>query len=77
MNWELVINIISELVKDERLREEIYRNLIEESEDFNSASECLGHDNVFDKTYQEVYEEYHEDDDLVEDDGDDYDYDDP
>lgn len=77
MNWELVINIISELVKDEKLREEIYRNLVEESEDFDGAGECLGHDNVFDKTYQDVYDEYNDEDDLKEDDGDDYFYDDP
>lgn len=76
MDWELVINIISDAVKDESLREEIYTRLLEESEDFNNAEDCLGSDNVFDKVFEELYEEYENKEDLYEDDNDDFGYDD-
>jgi hypothetical protein len=76
MDWELVVNIISEAVKDDGLREEIYRKLIEESEDFDGAEECIGSDDVFDRVYEELYDEYDGKEDLYEDDGDDFGYED-
>jgi hypothetical protein len=76
MDWELVVNIISEAVKDDGLREELYRKLLEESDDFNGAEECIGSDHVFDKVYDELYEEFEDADSLYEDDGDDFGYED-
>ena len=76
MDWELVVGIVSDIVKDDNLREELYRKLIEDSGDFDGAEECLGSDGVFDKVYEELYEEYDDSDSLYDDDGDDFGYDD-
>lgn len=76
MDWELVVDILSDYIKDESLRSDIYRKMIEESEDFDGAKECLGNDSVFDKIYEEVYEEYDDSDSKYADDNDEFGYDD-
>jgi hypothetical protein len=75
MDWELVINTISDIIKDDSLREEIYRKMLEETQDFDRSEDCLGEDDVFDRIWEELYDEYEEEENTY-DDNDDFGYDD-
>ena len=74
MDWEALINVISDSIKDDSLREDIYRKLLIETEDFYNSEDCLGSDDVFDKVWEELSEENNDDDEDVYDDGDDFGY---
>lgn len=67
-----IIESVKSVVSDHEDRESLYRNLIEifENNDADTLDECLGIDRTFDKIYKEFYDE------EIEDDEDDYTYDD-
>jgi len=82
MDWELLISVVSEIVKDEGAREQIYKRLLEASDHTEREGieeECLGYDDAFDSVWEEYFsekddeEEYEEDEDHDTDDT--YDYD--
>jgi len=74
MDWDLIVDVICDNVKDNNVREDIYRKLLEESNDSRMAEDSLGIDDVFDKVFIEIHDE--DEDDLYDDDNDDYSYDD-
>jgi hypothetical protein len=74
MDWDLIVDVICDHVKDGNIREDIYRKLLEESNDSRMAEDSLGIDDVFDKVYIEMTD--NEDEDLYEDDNDDFGYED-
>lgn len=76
MDWDIIIHTILDTVKDDNLREEIYRKLLEESEDFENAEESLGSDEVFDRVFEDTYSEYDEEDEDIYGADDDFGYDD-
>lgn len=76
MDWETIINTISDIIKDDSLREEIYRKLLEETADLERSEDCLGEDDVFDRVWEELFEELEEEEDNYDDNEDDYPYDD-
>jgi hypothetical protein len=83
MDWEHLISVISELVKDQATREQIYKRLLEASDHTERdgiEDECLGYDDAFDNVWEEYFsdevnddEEYEEDEDYE--DNESYDYD--
>jgi hypothetical protein len=77
MDWEQLINVISELVKDVSIRSQIYKRLLDASdysERENIQEDCLGYDDAFDDVWNEYYAENEEEDEEQEDD--DYEYED-
>jgi|APGre2960657404_1045060.scaffolds.fasta_scaffold464730_2 hypothetical protein len=60
MDWNQVISVISDLVKDESTREQIYKRLLDAS-DWSEKDcieeECLGYDDAFDNVWEEYYAE--------------------
>jgi hypothetical protein len=74
MDWDLIVDVICDHVKDGNIREDIYRKLLEESNDSRMAEDSLGIDDVFDKVYIEMHDQ--EDEDLYEEDNDDFGYED-
>jgi len=52
-----VIDLMGKHVKDKRLREKLYRGLIEifEDNDCDTLYECVGHDKVFDEVWDDLY----------------------
>jgi len=76
MDWDIIIQTILDTVKDDSLRDEIYRRLLEETEDFDNAEEALGSDEVFDRVYEDTYSEFESDDSDSFNSEDDFGYDD-
>ena len=78
MDWNQIISVISELVKEDNVRSQIYKRLLDGS-DWSSKDiieeECLGYDDVFDEVWSEFFADDEDDEYLNEDDGDDIDYD--
>jgi hypothetical protein len=71
MNWEEVVQIISDSVKEQEVRRSIYRRLLESlADDERDLKQALDIDTVFD---EEASEYIDEEEDLFEDE--DYDYD--
>lgn len=68
-----IIGAIKPLVKDKKLRIELYREIVEvlEADDWDTQSECLGEDPAYDEVYEELYpdDDDGEDDGFVEEDG--------
>jgi len=74
MDWDALIEVLSESVREDNNRAEIYKKLLD-LVGTHDTEDSLGQDEVFDK----VLEQYIWDDDaddVYEDDGDDIDYDD-
>jgi len=60
MDWNQIISVISDLVKDESTREQIYKRLLDSSswsERDAIEEECLGYDDAFDSVWEEYYAE--------------------
>ena len=60
MDWNQIISVISDLVKDESTREQIYKRLLDSSswsERDSIEEECLGYDDAFDNVWEEYYAE--------------------
>ena len=60
MDWNQVISVISDLVKDESTREQIYKRLLDTSswsQRDDIEEECLGYDDAFDNVWEEYYAE--------------------
>ena len=60
MDWNQVISVISDLVKDESTREQIYKRLLDTSswsQRDDIEDECLGYDDAFDRVWEEFYSE--------------------
>jgi len=60
MDWNQVISVISDLVKDESTREQIYKRLLDTSswsQRDDIEEECLGYDDAFDNVWEEFYSE--------------------
>lgn len=77
MDWNQIISVISDLVKEDNVRSQIYKRLLDGSdwtEKDSIEEECLGYDDVFDEVWNEFFAD-EDDEDLYEDDGDDLDYD--
>ncbi len=71
MNWEEVVQIISDSVKEHEVRRLIYRRMLESlADDDRDIKQALDIDTIFD---EEASEYIDEEDDLFEDE--DYDYD--
>lgn len=71
MNWEEVVQIISDSVKEHEVRRLIYRRMLESlADDDRDIKQALDIDTIFDEEASEYIEE---NDDLFEDE--DYDYD--
>lgn len=68
-----LIDILNDTGLDRTQREEVYRKMIHslEEHDWDTAEECLGKDEVFDKIYKEFYPD--EEEALYDDDGDEWD----
>lgn len=77
MDWNLIIDVISNLIKDEGTREQIYKRFLEVS-DYSERKtieeECLGYDTAFDSVWEDSFAE--ENEEIDDDEGDGYDYDD-
>lgn len=76
MDINNIVTIISELVKDENMRKDIYTKILEESDEYDLEDVELGIDDVFDEVYEEMAEEeeedeFEEDEDYEDDDEDD------
>lgn len=56
---ESIINTINANVKDDKVKETLYRNLINQFEDHDcdTMCECLGVDPIYDKVFNEMYPE--------------------
>jgi hypothetical protein len=70
MDWTQLISVVSELVKDEGIREQIYKRLLEASdytERENIEEECLGYDDAFDNVWEEYFSSDEDDEDFEED----------
>lgn len=66
MDWGQIISVISELVKDNSIREQIYKRLLDSSswsEKDSIEEECLGYDDAFDDVWNEYFAEDKEEDD--------------
>jgi hypothetical protein len=73
MDWNQLISVISDLVKDESTREQIYKRMLDASdysEREDIEDECLGEDDAFDRVWNEYYAEDSDEDENEED----YDY---
>ena len=60
MDWNQIISVISDLVKDASTREQIYKRLLDSSdwtERDAIEEECLGYDDAFDNVWEEYYAE--------------------
>ena len=73
MNWDSIIEVLLEEIKDDALRATIYKKILEASDSFSDGEESLGLDDVFDKIMEDYIEEEDEED-IDEEDG--YDYED-
>ena len=76
MDINNIVTIISELVKDENMRKDIYTKILEESDEYDLEDVELGIDDAFDEVYEEMAEEeeedeFEEDEDYEDDDEDD------
>ena len=74
MDWEHLISVISEIVKDEGAREQIYKRLLEATdytERDGIEEQCLGYDDAFDSVWEEYFAK-----DKPEEEEEDYEYDD-
>ena len=74
MDWDAIIEVISDTIKEDNVRSDIYKKLLD-IVGVDGAQDSEGQDDVFDK----VLEKYIYDDDmdeLYEDNGDDPDYED-
>jgi hypothetical protein len=74
MDWDALIEVLLETVKDENARSEIYKKLFD-LVGTHDADESLNQDPLFDDVY-EAYVSDDEDDSLYEEDEDGFDYDD-
>lgn len=74
MDWDAVIEVLSETVKDESTRSEIYKKLFD-LVGTHDVEDSLDQDFVFDDVY-EKYIEDEEDEPLYEESEDGFDYDD-
>lgn len=75
MDWRLIIDVISNLIKDDNTREQIYKRLLDASdytEKNTIEEECLGYDDAFDSIWEENFSD---EEDESEEEDDDYDYD--
>jgi D-Tyr-tRNAtyr deacylase len=74
MDWDALIEVLSESVRDDNTRSEIYKKLFD-LVGTHDASDSEGQDDVFDKALgQYVWDD--EEEELDEDEGDGFDYDD-
>ena len=77
MDINNIVTILSELIKDEGTRKEIYTRILEESDEYDLEDVELGIDDAFDEVYEEYAEddededEFEEDEDYEDDDEDD------
>lgn len=71
MDWSNLISVVSELVKEDSIRSQIYKRLLDASdwsEKDAIEEECLGYDDAFDEVWNEFYAE--DDEDSYDDDDD-------
>lgn len=75
MDWELLIDIISDSVKDEETRTEIYKRFLEADSDVNQSiiESQFGIDDAFDNAWN-IFESNYSSEDLVDFDNEDEDY---
>jgi hypothetical protein len=76
MDINNIVTILSELIKDEATRKEIYTRILEESDEYDLEDVELGIDDSFDEVYEDMAEEdeeeeFEEDEDYEDDDEDD------
>lgn len=78
MDWDLLINVISDLIKDDTTRYEVYKRFIEAAEysDRELISESLGQDSAFDEVWDDYFAEEDDTVDFVSDEDADYEYND-
>lgn len=74
MDWNQLISIISENVKDDSNRTNIYLRLLEISDNDTEGEECLGYDDAFDIAWEQ-HIGYEDDEDDYAEEEDDYNYD--
>jgi hypothetical protein len=75
MDWDALIEVLSESVKDETVRADIYKKLFD-LVGTNDADDSLDQDFVFDDVYEKYVEDLDDDEPLYEDDEDGFNYDD-
>ena len=77
MDWNNIITVISELVKDDTIRFQIYKRLLDASDYVDKdiiEEDCIGYDSAYDEVWEQ-YSDLDEDEELFEED-DDYERDD-
>ena len=78
MDWDSIIEVLMEEIKDDALRGTIYKKILESSDSFSDGEESIGLDNVFDQVIEEYFEEEDDEDEEEEElddtSDDDYDY---
>lgn len=59
MDWDLLINITSDLIRDENIRYQVYKRFIEASEysEKELIKESAGQDSAFDEVLNDIYED--------------------
>lgn len=69
MNWELLIEVLMDNVKDNDVREAIYKGILEECDytDTDVVEEAVGIDPVFDAEASLFLEEHQDEDDEDDD----------
>jgi len=78
MNWDSIIDVLMEEIKDDALRAIIYKKILEVSDSYSDGEESLGLDDVFDDVMDSFVEEDEEEDEdeEMDDMSDGYDYED-
>jgi len=79
MNWDSIIEVLMEEIKDDALRALIYKKILESSESFSDAEDSIGLDDIFDEVLDEYADDDQDDDEeeeLDDNSDDDYDYED-
>ena len=75
MDWDALIEVLLESVKDENTRSEIYKKLFD-LVGTHDAEESLDQDHVFDDILEKYIQDNEEEDTLYEENEDNFDYDD-
>ena len=73
MDWDALIEVLSESVREDNARADIYKKLFD-LVGTHDASDSEGQDDVFDRVLEQyIWDD--EDEEILEDDGDGFDYD--
>ena len=74
MDWDAIIEVISDTIKDDSVRADIYKKLFD-LVGIHDTEDSIGQDDAFDNVLEKYRWDDTDDDSLYEDDGDDIDYD--